>query len=102
MTTAETDVKPDAPRGAINGGFWQKRSDWPAQVPALVIGVADISASMGKVGETGGEVLREPMDIPGVGKYVSFFDTERNRVSLLQPRCDRPDLRGSRPQSRCP
>jgi uncharacterized protein len=40
---------------------------------------------MRKVGEAGGEVLGEPMDIPGVGKYVSFFDTERNRVSLLQP-----------------
>src|SRR5215204_5211951 len=56
VTTAETDVKPDAPRGAINGGFWQKRSDWPAQVPALVIGVADISASMTKIGEAGGEI----------------------------------------------
>ena len=54
-------------------------------MPALVIGVADISASMRKVGEAEGEVLGEPMDIPGVGKYVSFFDTERNRVSLLQP-----------------
>jgi predicted enzyme related to lactoylglutathione lyase len=54
-------------------------------VPALVIGVADISASMRRVGEAGGEVLGEPMEIPGVGKYVSFFDTERNRVSLLQP-----------------
>ena len=85
VTTAETDVKPDAPRGAINGGFWQKRSDWPAQVPALVIGVADISASMRKVGEAGGEVLGEPMEIPGVGKYVSSLDAERNRVSLLQP-----------------
>jgi predicted enzyme related to lactoylglutathione lyase len=79
------DVKFDAPRGPINGGFWQKRSDWPAQVPALVIGVADIRASMRKVGEGGGEVLGEPMDIPDVGKYVSFFHTERKRVSLLQP-----------------
>jgi hypothetical protein len=25
------------------------------------------------------------MEIPGVGKYVSFFDTEGNRVSMLQP-----------------
>jgi predicted enzyme related to lactoylglutathione lyase len=25
------------------------------------------------------------MEIPGVGSYVSFFDTEGNRVSLLQP-----------------
>jgi len=53
-------------------------------VPALVIGVVDIGASMRKVGEAEGEVLGEPIDIPGVGKHVSFFDTERNRVSLLQ------------------
>jgi len=25
------------------------------------------------------------MEIPGVGQYVSFVDTEGNRVSLLQP-----------------
>jgi hypothetical protein len=24
-------------------------------------------------------------EIPGVGLYVSFFDTEGNRVSMLQP-----------------
>lgn len=30
-------------------------------------------------------MLGEPMDIPGVGQYVSFTDTEGNRVSMLQP-----------------
>jgi len=30
-------------------------------------------------------VLGEPMQIPGVGQYVSFMDTEGNRVSMLQP-----------------
>jgi hypothetical protein len=25
------------------------------------------------------------MLIPGIGDYVSFFDTEKNRVSMLQP-----------------
>ena len=25
------------------------------------------------------------MMIPGVGDYVSFYDTEKNRVSMLQP-----------------
>jgi predicted enzyme related to lactoylglutathione lyase len=30
-------------------------------------------------------VLGEPMEIPGVGQYVSFIDTEGNRVSMLQP-----------------
>jgi predicted enzyme related to lactoylglutathione lyase len=40
---------------------------------------------MYKVAAAGGEVLGEPMDIPGVGRYVSFYDTEKNRVSMLQP-----------------
>ena len=30
-------------------------------------------------------MLGEPMEIPGVGAYVSFTDTEGNRVSMLQP-----------------
>jgi uncharacterized protein len=40
---------------------------------------------MRQVTEAGGKVLGEPMEIPGVGQYVSFFDTEGNRVSMLQP-----------------
>ena len=40
---------------------------------------------MKKVAGAGGKVLGEPMQIPGVGQYVAFFDTEGNRVSMLQP-----------------
>ena len=69
--------RPSEP-GAINGGFFPKKPDWPAQVPSVVIAVDDIKAA-------GGEVLGEPMEIPGVGQYVSFMDSEGNRVSLLQP-----------------
>jgi hypothetical protein len=50
-----------------------------------VIAVDDIHDAMKQVKKAGGEVLGEPMKIPGVGDYVSFFDTEGNRVSLLQP-----------------
>jgi uncharacterized protein len=50
-----------------------------------VIAVDDIQAAMTKVAEAGGKVLGEPMQIPGVGQYVSVFDTEGNRVSMLQP-----------------
>ena len=39
---------------------------------------------MTKVAEAGGKVLGEPMQIPGVGQYVAFVDTEGNRVSMLQ------------------
>jgi uncharacterized protein len=30
-------------------------------------------------------MLGDLMEIPGVGQYVSFTDTEGNRVSMLQP-----------------
>lgn len=85
VTTAEKDAKPDAARGAIDGGFYPKKPDWPAQHPSIVIGVDDIEAAMKRVSSGGGKVLGEPMQIPGIGRYVSFFDTEGNRVSMLQP-----------------
>ena len=71
--------------GTINGGFFPKKPDWPDQYPSVVIAVDDIQSSINKVNNAGGKVLGEPMEIPGVGKYVSFTDTEGNRVSLLQP-----------------
>jgi uncharacterized protein len=85
VTTAESDAKPGAPAGAINGGFYPKKPDWPAQYPSIVIAVEDVASAMKRVAQAGGEVLGEPMEIPGVGRYVSFFDTEGNRVSMLQP-----------------
>ena len=83
-TPSDADGRPAA-AGAINGGFFPNKPDWPAQVPSVVISVEDIQAAMAKVKDAGGEVLGEPMEIPGVGQYVSFMDSERNRVSLLQP-----------------
>jgi predicted enzyme related to lactoylglutathione lyase len=84
-TTTEMDERSPKRPGTINGGFFQKKSDWPAQYPSVVIAVDDIADAMQQVSKAGGEVLGQPMEIPGVGQYVSFFDTERNRVSLLQP-----------------
>jgi uncharacterized protein len=86
VTTTETDAsrRPKTP-GAINGGFYPKRNDWPAQYTSVVIAVDDVRGSMKKVSEAGGKVLGDPMQIPGVGLYVSFFDSEGNRVSMLQP-----------------
>lgn len=89
-TTTETgDNGPKTP-GAINGGFFERKPDWPGQHPSVVIAVDDIKASAEKVRRAGGTVLGEPMEIPGVGKYVSFTDTEGNRVSMLQPTRRRP------------
>lgn len=84
-TTTESDARGPKKPGAINGGFYRNKPDWPAQHPSVVIAVDDINASMKKVADAGGKVLGEPMDIPGVGRYVAFTDTEGNRISMLQP-----------------
>jgi predicted enzyme related to lactoylglutathione lyase len=84
-TTTETDENGPKKPGAINGGFFPKKPDWPEQHPSIVIAVDDINESVRKVTAAGGKVLGEPMEIPGVGQYVSFKDTEGNRVSMLQP-----------------
>jgi predicted enzyme related to lactoylglutathione lyase len=84
-TTTETGASGPEKPGAINGGFYPNKPDWPAQYPSVVIAVDDIKASIKQVTDAGGKVLGEPMDIPGVGRYVSFTDTEGNRVSMLQP-----------------
>jgi uncharacterized protein len=84
-TTTETDANGPRKPGAINGGFFPKKPGWPGQHPAIVIAVDDIKGSTQKVTQAGGEVLGEPIAIPGVGQYVSFRDTEGNRVSMLEP-----------------
>ena len=86
-TTESGDDGPKKP-GMINGGFFKKTK--PSQSPSVVIAVDDIRASMKKVEQAGGKVIGgqtpgEPDEIPGVGLYVSFVDTEGNRVSMLQP-----------------
>ena len=87
-TTTEADEKTGRPKnpGAINGGFFPKSDEKPAQYPSVVIAVEDIKEHMKKVKRAGGTVLGEPMAIPGIGLYVSCIDTEGNRVSMLQPR----------------
>jgi uncharacterized protein len=83
-TTESGDAGPKKP-GAINGGFYEKQSNQPLQYPSLVIAVDDVTKSTEKVKAAGGKVLSEPQDIPGIGTYVSFLDSEGNRVSMLQP-----------------
>lgn len=84
VTTASTDSRPDAPRGAINGGIFPRQADGP-QHPSIVVGVDNVQEAMKKVRDAGGKVMGEPMDIPGVGRYVSFQDTEGNVNSMIQP-----------------
>lgn len=85
VVTTPSDEKGPKNPGAINGGFYQKTADMPQAYPSVVIYVEDIKNHVELVNKGGGKVAGEPMEIPGVGLYVSFFDTEGNRVGMLQP-----------------
>jgi predicted enzyme related to lactoylglutathione lyase len=84
--TVETDQTGRPTKtGAINGGFYQRTEDPTSHAPSVVIAVDDLQEHMKKVTAAGGKIIGEPMPIPGVGDWVSFYDTEGNRVSMLKP-----------------
>ena len=86
-TTVKTDPKTMMPKtvGAINGGFYSKMDAEMGSHPSVVISVEDINEAMKKVKDAGGKVHGKPDEIPGIGLYVSFTDTEGNDVRMLQP-----------------
>ncbi len=94
--TGETDDKGMIKTpGMINGGFYQKSEDPLTQAPSVVVAVQDIKAAIEAVKASGGAILgsrnesggltMEPTMIPSVGLWISVQDTEKNRISLLQP-----------------
>jgi predicted enzyme related to lactoylglutathione lyase len=90
MTTAEMDPATKFPKkpGQINGGFFKRSEE--NKHPSIVIAVEDIRKAMKDVEAAGGKLVGmqtpgEPVDIPGIGLYAGFIDSEGNRVSMLQP-----------------
>lgn len=71
--------------GNINGGFFEYSEKEGFQYPHVVIQVEDLEKSIEDVKSARGQVLGEPMDIPGIGKYISIKDSEDNIVGMLQP-----------------
>lgn len=71
--------------GAINGGFFDYKDEDGYRTPHLIISVENLDQAMDEVKSAGGEIMGEVMNIPNVGKYVSFKDTEGNNVGMLQP-----------------
>jgi predicted enzyme related to lactoylglutathione lyase len=90
--TTETDEKNMVKTpGAINGGFFDYQDKEGFNMPHLVISVDNLEESMKKVEKAGGKILGGAKgpgtidDIPGIGKYISFEDSEGNHAGMLQP-----------------
>jgi predicted enzyme related to lactoylglutathione lyase len=83
-TTAVDEQQMPTEPGAINGGL-VKRGDWmPA--PVLTIGVDSVDKSLELVESGGGSVVRPRTEIPGMGAYAYFKDSEGNIVGLWENR----------------
>lgn len=81
VNTTESDAngRPINP-GAINGSF--RKSD--AQSPNIVIRVDDIKKQLEIVLRNGGQVVDDATEIPNLGTFARFRDTEGNLVGLWQ------------------
>jgi len=84
--TGEQDEKSMRPKnpGEINGGFFERSED--NNIPSVVIAVEDINDTIKNIEAAGGKMLKQPQEIPGIGNWAVFEDSEGNRVSILEPK----------------
>jgi predicted enzyme related to lactoylglutathione lyase len=83
MTTPvdqETQI-PTEP-GAINGGLMKRAADTPS--PVITIEVDGIDDALKKVEAGGGSTVQPRTEIPGMGAFAYFKDTEGNVTGLWE------------------
>ena len=76
----ETQV-PTEP-GAINGGLMKRSTETPS--PVITIEVDAIDDALKQVESSGGTVVSPRSEIPGMGAFAYFKDTEGNVVGLWE------------------
>lgn len=83
MTTA-VDEQTQSPRepGAINGALMRRKDDTP--VPVITINVGSIDSSTKQIEAEGGTVVTPRTEIPGMGAFGYFKDTEGNVLGLWE------------------
>lgn len=68
--------------GAINGALMRRKNDTP--VPVLTIGVDSVETALKEVESGGGSIVQPRTEIPGMGAFAYFKDTEGNVVGLWE------------------
>lgn len=84
-TTPTDDKQMVTTPGQINGGFFDYKEEDGFNAPHVVIQVENLEESMEDVKKAGGKIASIIMEIPGIGRYASFKDTEDNAVGMLEP-----------------
>jgi len=68
--------------GAINGGLMKRSNDTPA--PVVTIDVEGIDDTLKKIEAGGGSTVQPRTEIPGMGAFAYFKDSEGNVVGLWE------------------
>jgi predicted enzyme related to lactoylglutathione lyase len=84
LMTVPVDEKTRIPMepGAINGGMMQRSKDTPATV--VTVGVDAIDDTLKKIEAGGGSVVQPRTEIPNMGAFAYFKDSEGNVVGLWE------------------
>jgi uncharacterized protein len=83
VRTVATDERqmPKEP-GAINGGIMNRTKDTPA--PVITIQVGSVDESLKKVEAEGGTTVQPRTEIPNMGAFAYFKDSEGNTLGLWE------------------
>ena len=83
MTTA-VDEKTQLPTepGAINGGLMNRSADTPS--PVITIEVDGIDDALKKIEAGGGSTVQARTEMPGMGAFAYFKDSEGNVMGLWE------------------
>ncbi len=68
--------------GAINGGLMKRSSDTPS--PVITVNVASVDDALKRVEAGGGSTVSPRQEIPGMGAFAYFKDTEGNTLGLWE------------------
>jgi predicted enzyme related to lactoylglutathione lyase len=81
-TVATDDNQMPKEPGAINGGIMNRTSDTPS--PVITIQVDSIGDSLKKVEAGGGKAVQPRTEIPNMGAFAYFKDSEGNTMGLWE------------------
>jgi predicted enzyme related to lactoylglutathione lyase len=82
MTVATDETMTPKEPGAINGGVMRRTSDTPA--PVITIQVDSIDEALKKVEAGGGATVQARTEIPNMGAFAYFKDSEGNTMGLWE------------------
>ena len=82
--TTPVDEKTQAPTepGAINGGLMKRVADTPS--PVITIQVDGIDDTLKKIEAGGGSTVQARTEMPGMGAFAYFKDSEGNVMGLWE------------------